>query len=193
MNKKCGCIFDNFDLQLIIIIHFQIIYIDEMSEKFSTDSLVPVTHQTSANIHSSNCEICEYCSSPALIQHSEGFTCLDCSRATLGVYHTDTIELSHDNNLPYHKYPEEILSEITCRVGISQCVKDRTIQLFLLAKNRFKTKSNIDLILISIYQSYRERRIFISFYRLKEYYYTQSSISILNLILLLVILCLFFF
>ena len=92
MNKKCGCIFDNFDLQL----------------KFSTNSLVPVTHQTSANIHSSNCEICEYCSSPALIQHSEGFTCLDCSRATLGVYHTDTIEPLHHNDRPYHKYAEEI-------------------------------------------------------------------------------------
>ena len=125
MDKQCGCIFDNFDLQLIIIIiHIQIIYIDEMSGKFSTDSLVPVTHQTSANIHSSNCEICEYCSSPALIQHSGGFTCLDCSRATLGVYHTDTIEPLHHNDRLYHKYPEEILCEITCCVGISQSVKD---------------------------------------------------------------------
>ena len=139
-----------------------------------------MNQQPTANIQSSNHELCEYSDSPQLIQHSEGFTCLECSRVTLGVYHTDTIEPSHHNNLPYHKYPEEILSEITCRVGISQCVKDRTIQLFLLAKNRFKTKSNIDLILISIYQSYCERRIFISFYRLKEYYYTQSSISILN-------------
>ena len=133
-----------------------------------------------ANIQSSNCEICEYCSSPALIQHSEGFTCLDCSRATLGVYHSDTIEPLHHNNLPFHKYPEEILSEITCYIGISQRVKDRTIQLFLIAKNSFKTKSKIDLILIRIYQSYCKCRIFISFYRLKEFYFSQSKISMLN-------------
>ena len=89
-----------------------------MSEKFSIDSLVSVNQQPSANIQSSKREICEYCSSPELIQHSEGFTCLDCSRVTLGVYNTDTIEPSHHNNLTYHKYPEEILNEITCRVGI---------------------------------------------------------------------------
>ena len=112
------------------------IYIDAMSEKFSIDSLVPVNQQPSANIQSSNREICEYCSSSELIQHSEGFTYLDCSRATLGVYHTDMIEpLQHHNDRPYHKYAEEILSEITCRVGISHRVKDRTIQLFIIAKN----------------------------------------------------------
>ena len=151
-----------------------------MSGKMSIDSSISVNQQPTTNIQALDCEVCEYCGSPRLIQHSEGFTCLECSRVTLGVYHTDTIESSHHNNIPYHKYPEEILSEIMCRVGIPECVKDRTIQLFLLAKNRFKTKSNVDLILISIYQSYCERRIFISFYRLKEYYYTQSTISILN-------------
>ena len=104
--------FDNFDLQLIIIIHFQIVYIDTMSEKFLIDSLISFNQQPSANIQSSKREICEYCSSPELIQHSEGFTCLDCSRVTLGVYNTDTIEPSHHNNLPYHKYPEEILSAV---------------------------------------------------------------------------------
>ena len=76
-----------------------------MSGKMSIDSSISVNQQPTTNIQTPDCEVCEYCGSPRLIQHSEGFTCLECSRVTLGVYHTDTtdrhtITTSRITNIP---------------------------------------------------------------------------------------------
>ena len=131
-------------------------------------------------LSSYGCEKCEFCMSITLIHHNEGVTCLECSRVSSNVFH-----IEHKNRVPQQireqiKSHEEIMSEIKERIGISGNIVDRSIHLFTLAKKKFKSKSIVDLVLISILQSYFEQRIFISFYRLKEYYYTPSSISVLN-------------
>ena len=132
---------------------------------------------TSVNFES---EKCVFCMSVMLVYHSEGVTCLECSRVGSGVFHVEqrnTVPRQVPEQIKSH---EEILTEITARIGISGNVVDRSIRLFILAKKKFKSKSIADLVLISIFQSYCEKRIFISFYRLKEFYYTPSSISFLN-------------
>jgi hypothetical protein len=132
---------------------------------------------TSSN---SECEKCEFCMSITLIHHNEGVTCLECSRVGSNVFHIEQRNTVSQRIPEQIKSHEEILSEITERIGISGNIVDRSIHLFILAKKKFKSKSIADLVLISIFQSYCEKRMFISFYRLKEYYYTQSSISVLN-------------
>ena len=125
-------------------------------------------------------ENCEFCMSVMLVWHSEGVTCLHCSRVSSNVYHTNHSTIPCDNTPEQIKSHKEIIHEITSRVGVSKNIIDRSVQLFILAKIKFKAKSIADLTLISIFQSYCEHRKFISFYRLKEYYFTPSNISGLN-------------
>ena len=125
-------------------------------------------------------EKCEFCMSVMLVWHSEGVTCLHCSRVSLNVYHTNHSTIPCDYTPEQIKSHKEIIHEITSRVGVSKNIIDRSVQLFILAKIKFKAKSIADLTLISIFQSYCEHRKFISFYRLKEYYFTPSNISGLN-------------
>jgi hypothetical protein len=125
-------------------------------------------------------ENCEFCMSVMLVWHSEGVTCLHCSGVSSNVYHTDHSAIPSDNTPEKNKTHREIIHEITTQVGVSKNIIDRSIQLFISAKIKFKSKSIADLTLISIFQSYCEHRKFISFYRLKEYYFTSSNISALN-------------
>ena len=90
----------------------------------------------------------------------------------------------HLNNItispPQHDYASEVFSEIDCRAGIPSSLRARANQLFHQAKFAFRTTANIDLILTSILQAYSKRRIFISYFHLREFYTTQASDSILN-------------
>ena len=125
-------------------------------------------------------EKCDFCGSVMLISHSEGVTCSDCSRVggcmTYPQPHTTPLLRDYQNI----KSCEEVIQEITNRVGISEYIVDRSLVLLGVVKQIFKSKSIGDLVLICVYQAYREKRLFISFYRLREYYPTNSSISTLN-------------
>ena len=59
-------------------------------------------------------------------------------------------------------------------------VVDRFNDFLNKARVFFKTISKIDLTLISIYQGYIQNRSFISFNKLKYFYPTKTSISLLN-------------
>lgn len=125
-------------------------------------------------------EKCDFCGSVTLIYHSEGITCSECSRVSTCMTHPQTAVTSY--SLDYRKIRscEEVINELTNRVGVPEYIIDRSIVLLGKVKQIFKSKSIGDLVLICVYQAYREKRIFISFYRLKEYYFTNSSISTLN-------------
>ena len=125
-------------------------------------------------------EQCEYCHSMELLEHSEGVTCSNCSRLSRIPRHiTPAFEMCY-NIVPQYDYANDIFSEIDCRTGIPASIRNRANHLFHKVKNIFKTTSNIDIILIAILQSYNEKRIFISFFRLREFYITQASDSTLN-------------
>ena len=125
-------------------------------------------------------EKCDFCGSVILIHHSEGVTCSECSRVSSCVLQPQTVVTTCSLNFEKIKSCEEVIKELTNRVGISEHIIDRSIVLLGEVKQIFKSKSIGDLVLICVYQAYREKRIFISFYRLKEYYFTNSSISMLN-------------
>ena len=125
-------------------------------------------------------EKCEYCHSRELLEHSEGVTCYVCSRlSTIPRHITPSFEMYYNIN-PQHDYASDVFSEIDCRTGIPSSIQTRANHLFHKAKIAFKTTANIDLILTAILQSYNEKRIFISYFRLREFYVTQASDSTLN-------------
>ena len=125
-------------------------------------------------------EKCDFCGSVMLIHHNEGVTCYECSRVSFSNLQPQSVVTKRPLNFEKIKSCEEVIKEITNRIGISECVIDRTIILLGEVKQIFKSKSIGDLVLICMYQAYREKRMFISFYRLKEYYSTSSSVSTLN-------------
>ena len=125
-------------------------------------------------------EKCDFCGSVILIHHSEGVTCSECSRVSSCVLQPQTVVTTCSLNFEKIKSCEEVIKELTNRVGVSEHIIDRSIVLLSMVKQIFKSKSIGDLVLICVYQAYREKRVFISFYRLKEYYFTNSSISTLN-------------
>ena len=125
-------------------------------------------------------EKCDFCGSVMLIFHSEGVTCSECSRVTTCMTYPLSAVTSCSPDYRKIRSCEEVIKEITNRVGISEHIIDRSLVLLGVVKQIFKSKSIGDLVLICVYQAYREKRVFISFYRLKEYYPTNSSISTLN-------------
>ena len=125
-------------------------------------------------------EKCDFCGSVVLIYHSEGVTCSECSRVSSCILQAQTVVTTCPLNFEKIKSCEEVIKELTNRVGVPEHIIDRSIVLLGEVKQIFKSKSIGDLVLICVYQAYREKRIFISFYRLKEYYFTSSSISVLN-------------
>ena len=125
-------------------------------------------------------EKCDFCGSVMLIHHNEGVTCSECSRVSSSEPQPQSVVTTCPLNFEKIKSCEEVIKELTNRVGISEHIIDRSIILLGKVKQIFKSKSIGDLVLICVYQAYREKRIFISFYRLKEYYFTNSSISTLN-------------
>ncbi len=126
------------------------------------------------------CENCEFCGSVMLIFHSEGITCSECSRVARCVTHPQPTIMSYPPEYRNLQSCEQVIKEITNRIGISKHIIDRCFVLLSDVKQIFKSKSIGDLVLVCMFQAYREKRVFISFYRLREYYPTSSSISILN-------------
>ena len=111
----------------------------------------------------------EFCMSVMLVWHSEGVTCLLCSRVSSNVYHTNHSTIPCDNTPEQIKSHKEIIHEITSRVGVSKNIIDRSVQLFILA----------DLTLISIFQSYCEQIEGVLFYTIK-YLWFEWFISQVN-------------
>ena len=127
-----------------------------------------------------DCEKCDFFGSVMLIHHSKGVTCSECSCVTACVTQPQPVVTTCSLNFEKIKSCEEVINEIKNRVGVSEHIIDRSIVLLNKVKQIFKSKSIGDLVLICVYQAYREKLIFISFCRLKEYYFTNSSISTLN-------------
>ena len=125
-------------------------------------------------------EKCEYCHSRELLENSEGVTCSVCSRVSTIPRHITPAFESYYNINPQHDYASDVFSEIDCRLGIPSSIQTRANHLFHKAKIAPKTTANIDLILTEIRQSYNEKRIFISYFRLREFYVKQASDSTLN-------------
>ena len=122
----------------------------------------------------------DFCGSVMLIFHSEGVTCSECFRVASCMTYPQPPTTSYPCDYQKIRSCEEVMQEITNRVGISEHIVDRSLVLLGVVKQIFKSKSIGDLVLICVYQAYREKRVFISFHRLKEYYPTNSSISTLN-------------
>ena len=123
---------------------------------------------------------CGYCGSLNIVIHDEGVTCEDCSRISPDVFFIDT-PCDREEKLYYrdHRF-YEMLDEISLRIGISQTLRNRIFSCFKEARKLLKTTSCVDLMLVSIYQVYLRSRSFVSFPKLKYFYPSTSSPSILN-------------
>ena len=141
---------------LVIIIYFQI--------RFTPDKMMN----------------CGFCNSDKLIFHIEGVTCLSCNR-NCGDIGYDTVS------------PSDYIESDFLRANTTECLLEmisrnciprnlvRGVELLLEKTCRiFKTVSRTNLTLISIYQIYREQRIFTSLDKLKDFYPTEASVTMLN-------------
>ena len=100
-------------------------------------------------------EKCEFCGSVMLIFHSEGVTCSECSRVATCMTHPQSTVTSYSPDYRKIRSCEQVIKEITNRVGISEHIIDRSVVLLGVVKQIFKSKSIGDLVLICVYQAYR--------------------------------------
>ena len=134
----------------------------------------------STHLCHSDMERCNFCRSINLIEHTEGVTCGDCARVSEEPYFGFEPVIKRDSysSEKIDIHPE--LAEIVSRMGIPSPIVTRIEYLSTIVKSYFRTTSGIDLILISIYQAYLEHRTFISIAKLKYFYPTKSSTTVLN-------------
>ena len=85
-------------------------------------------------------EKCDFCGSVMLISHSEGVTCSDCSRVAGCMTYTQPPTTSYPRDYQKIKSCEEVIHEITNRVGISEHIVDRSLVLLGAVKQIFKSK-----------------------------------------------------